>query len=141
MDELIAWFIGWDLILEYAVGATTVAIGWSSYVVSFLHPIHIDIPAALSQAPFAYDPAKDWSHAGAILNVPAMLIVGLITILLVIGIRESARVNSIIVVIKLFIVLAFIVASFAYVDTIHWVTAKNPAGSFIPPTANPAYSA
>jgi APA family basic amino acid/polyamine antiporter len=133
MGELIAWLIGWDLILEYAVGATTVAIGWSGYVVSFLHSLHIDIPAQLSQAPFAYDPGKGWSHAGAILNVPAMVIVGLITILLVIGIRESARVNSFIVVIKVLIVLAFIAAGIAYVDTSHWVTAKNPTGAFIPP--------
>jgi basic amino acid/polyamine antiporter, APA family len=133
MGELIAWLIGWDLILEYAVGATTVAIGWSGYVVSFLHSIHIDIPAALAQSPLAYDPAKGWSHAGGILNVPAMVIVGLITILLVLGIRESARVNSFIVIIKVFIVLAFIVAGIAYVDTSHWVTAKNPTGAFLPP--------
>ncbi|GGD64285.1 amino acid transporter [Caballeronia grimmiae] len=133
MGELIAWLIGWDLILEYAVGATTVAIGWSGYVVSFLHSLHIDIPPQLSQAPFAYEPGKGWSHAGAILNVPAMVIVGLITMLLVIGIRESARVNSIIVVIKVLIVLAFIAAGIGYVDTSHWVTASNPTGAFIPP--------
>lgn len=133
MGELIAWLIGWDLILEYAVGATTVAIGWSGYVVSFLHSIHIDIPPQLAQAPFAYDPGKGWSHAGAILNVPAMLIVGLITLLLVLGIRESARVNSVIVFIKVLIVLAFIGAGFSFVDTSHWVTAKNPTGAFIPP--------
>jgi basic amino acid/polyamine antiporter, APA family len=133
MGELIAWLIGWDLILEYAVGATTVAIGWSGYVVSFLHSIHIDIPAAFAQSPLAYDPGKGWSHAGGILNVPAMLIVGLITLLLVVGIRESARVNSFIVIIKVFIVLAFIVAGFSYVDTSHWTTAQNPSGAFIPP--------
>ncbi|KDR30833.1 amino acid permease [Caballeronia zhejiangensis] len=133
MGELIAWLIGWDLILEYAVGATTVAIGWSGYVVSFLHSIGIDIPEQLAKAPFAYDPGHGWSHVGAILNVPAMVIVGLITILLVIGIRESARVNSFIVVIKVLIVLAFIAAGIAYVDTNHWVTAQNPTGAFIPP--------
>ncbi|CCD38892.1 putative cationic amino acid transporter [Candidatus Paraburkholderia kirkii UZHbot1] len=133
MGELIAWLIGWDLILEYAVGATTVAIGWSGYVVSFMHSLGIDIPAQLSKAPFAYEPGHGWSHAGAVLNVPAMVIVGLITILLVIGIRESARVNSIIVVIKVLIVLAFIGAGIAYVDPGHWVTANNPTGAFIPP--------
>ncbi|KND55882.1 Amino acid transporter [Candidatus Paraburkholderia kirkii] len=133
MGELIAWLIGWDLILEYAVGAATVAIGWSGYVVSFLHSIGIDIPEQLSKAPFAYEPGHGWSHAGAVLNVPAMVIVGLVTILLVIGIRESARINSVIVIIKVLIVLAFIGAGIAYVDTGHWVTAKNPTGAFIPP--------
>jgi basic amino acid/polyamine antiporter, APA family len=133
MGELIAWLIGWDLILEYAVGATTVAIGWSGYVVSFLHSLGVDIPEQLAKAPFAYDPGHGWSHVGAILNVPAMVIVGLITILLVVGIRESARVNSFIVVIKVLIVLAFIAAGIAYVDKGHWVTAQNPTGAFIPP--------
>jgi len=93
----------------------------------------LDIPERLAKAPFAYDPGHGWSHAGAILNVPAMVIVGLITILLVIGIRESARVNSFIVIIKVLIVLAFIAAGIAYVDTSHWVTAQNPTGAFIPP--------
>jgi APA family basic amino acid/polyamine antiporter len=133
MGEFIAWLIGWDLILEYAVGATTVAIGWSGYVVSFLHSLGIDIPARLSQAPLAYEPGHGWSHAGGLLNVPAMLIVGLITILLVIGIRESARVNSFIVVVKVVIVIAFIVAGIGYVDTAHWTTSTNPHGAFIPP--------
>jgi APA family basic amino acid/polyamine antiporter len=133
MGELIAWLIGWDLILEYAVGATTVAIGWSGYVVSFLHSLGIDIPEQFAKAPFAYEPGHGWSHAGAILNVPAMVIVGLITLLLVTGIRESARVNSVIVVIKVLIVLAFIAAGIAYVDKAHWVTAQNPTGAFLPP--------
>ncbi|SAL77718.1 amino acid permease [Caballeronia terrestris] len=133
MGEFIAWLIGWDLILEYAVGATTVAIGWSGYVVSFLHSLGIDIPAALAQAPFIFDPAHGWSHSGALLNVPAMLVVGLITILLVFGIRESARVNSVIVIIKVVIVIAFIAAGFTFVDTRNWVTGTNPHGAFIPP--------
>jgi len=133
MGEFIAWLIGWDLILEYAVGATTVAIGWSGYVVSFLHSLGIDIPAALSQAPFVFDPAHGWSHSGALFNVPAMLVVGLITILLVVGIRESARVNSVIVIIKVVIVIAFIAAGFTFVDTRNWVTGTNPHGAFIPP--------
>ncbi|SAL26826.1 amino acid permease [Caballeronia telluris] len=133
MGEFIAWLIGWDLILEYAVGATTVAIGWSGYVVSFLHSLGVDIPARLSQAPFSYEPGHGWSHAGALLNVPAMVIVGLITILLVIGIRESARVNSFIVIVKVVIVIAFIIAGFGYVDTAHWKTSTNPQGAFIPP--------
>ncbi|CAM2148513.1 Methylthioribose transporter [Pararobbsia alpina] len=135
MGEFIAWLIGWDLILEYCLGATTVAIGWSGYVVSFLHGFGIDIPQTLSQAPFAFDPVTHWSHTGALLNIPAMLIVAVITVLLVIGIRESARVNSVIVVIKVLIVVAFILAGIAYVDKAHWVTQHNPQGLFIPPNA------
>lgn len=134
MGEFIAWLIGWDLILEYCLGATTVAIGWSGYVVSFLHGLGIDVPAAFSAAPFAFDAVSRWSQTGAILNVPAMLIVAVITALLVIGIRESARVNSVIVVIKVTIVVAFIVAGFAFVDEANWVTSANPQGHFVPPS-------
>jgi basic amino acid/polyamine antiporter, APA family len=133
MGEFIAWLIGWDLILEYCLGATTVAIGWSGYVVSFLHGFGIDVPSAFSSAPFAFDTVTRWSQTGAILNVPAMLIVAVVTALLVVGIRESARVNSVIVVIKVAIVIAFIVAGFAYVDEANWVTGSNPEGAFIPP--------
>ena len=134
MGEFIAWLIGWDLILEYCLGATTVAIGWSGYVVSFLHGFGIDIPASLSKAPFSFDAVSRWGHTGALLNVPAMVIVAVITALLVVGIRESARVNSVIVVIKVLIVIAFIVAGIRFVDKAHWVTSGNPQGAFIPPS-------
>jgi basic amino acid/polyamine antiporter, APA family len=134
MGEFIAWLIGWDLILEYCLGATTVAIGWSGYVVSFLQGFGVEVPRAFSTAPFAFDTVSRWSQTGAMLNVPAMLIVAVITILLVIGIRESARVNSVIVVIKVAIVMAFIVAGISYVDEANWVTSSNPQGAFIPPS-------
>ena len=102
MGELIAWMVGWALILEYAVAAGAVSVGWSGYVVGLLeNALSIDIPDALAAGP--YD--------GGVINLPAMLIAGLVTWLLVIGTRESATVNSILVVIKvaalaLFIVLA-----------------------------------
>ncbi len=89
MGEFIAWIIGWDLILEYALGATTVAIGWSGYVTSFLADFGIHIPAAYAKAPFAFDPATStWLSTGAVLNIPAVFIIAAVTILLVIGIRE-----------------------------------------------------
>src|SRR6201984_990379 len=76
MGEFIAWIIGWDLILEYAFGATTVAIGWSGYVVSFLRDLGIPISDQFASSPLAYDAATGvWNHTGAILNVPAMLII------------------------------------------------------------------
>ncbi len=69
MGEFIAWIIGWDLLLEYAFGATTVAIGWSGYVVSFLHGLHIDMPAALAGAPFSFDPASGhWARTDALIQ-------------------------------------------------------------------------
>jgi APA family basic amino acid/polyamine antiporter len=134
MGEFIAWIIGWDLILEYAFGATTVAIGWSGYVVSFLKGFGLVIPDQYTQAAFVFDPAtSSWSHSGAILNLPAMLIVALVSSLLVIGIRESAKANNIVVLIKLGIVVLFIVAGAWFVKTSNWVTAANPQGAFIPP--------
>ena len=138
MGEFIAWIIGWDLILEYALGATTVAIGWSGYVVSFLRHVGISIPDAYASSPLAYDGATGvWSNTGTVLNIPAMLIIVAISVLLVIGIRESSRVNNVIVVIKVAIVVAFVVAGIAFVDTQNWVTAGNPDGAFIPPNQGP----
>jgi basic amino acid/polyamine antiporter, APA family len=134
MGELIAWIIGWDLILEYALGATTVAIGWSGYVVSFLNDLGIVVPAAFAGSAFAYDAAAHaWHATGALLNAPAMAAVVGISALLVVGIRESARANDAIVAVKLVIIVLFIAAAAPFVSTVHWVTASNPAGSFIPP--------
>jgi basic amino acid/polyamine antiporter, APA family len=138
LGELVAWIIGWDLILEYAVGATTVSIGWSGYVVSLLKDLGIVIPQEFASAPFAYDSTQHiWSSTGALINVPAMVVVVLITALLVVGVRESARINNGIVAVKLVIILLFIVAAGRYVSTSHWVTAANPAGDFIPPNLRP----
>jgi APA family basic amino acid/polyamine antiporter len=138
MGELIAWIIGWDLILEYALGATTVAIGWSGYVVSFLKNIGIVIPPAFSGSPFSYDAAdRSWHVTGALINIPAMVVIAGISALLVVGIRESARFNNVIVAIKLVIIVVFIAAAAPFVSTAHWVTASNPSGSFIPPNVGP----
>src|SRR6266545_2545733 len=90
LGELVAWIIGWDLILEYALGAATVAVGWSGYVVSFLHDLGIQFPAAFSAAPGTAVTLADGSIVTAVFNLPALIITILVTILLVIGIRESA---------------------------------------------------
>ena len=138
MGEFVAWIIGWDLILEYAFGATTVAIGWSGYVTSFLRDLGIHIPPAFASAPLAYDPATGrWTATGALVNLPAVFIILLLTVLLVIGIKESARFNNIIVLIKLAIIVAFIGAGIWFVDTSNWVTSTNPTGAFIPPNIGP----
>ena len=138
LGEFIAWIIGWDLILEYALGATTVAIGWSGYVVSFLKGLGIVMPPAFAIAPFAYDAGdRVWRATGAIINLPAMVVVVGISALLVVGVRESARVNNFIVAIKLVIVVLFIAVVASHVSTENWVTAGNPSGSFIPPNVGP----
>jgi APA family basic amino acid/polyamine antiporter len=127
LGEIFAWIIGWDLILEYSVGATTVAIGWSGYVVSFLKGIGIQFPAALADAPFAFDPKTGaWTKTGAFINLPALLIIALITYVLVHGIRESATVNSIIVFLKIAIILVFVGAGLFFIKPELWKP-------FIPP--------
>jgi basic amino acid/polyamine antiporter, APA family len=138
LGELVAWIIGWDLLLEYALGASAVAIGWSGYVVSFLKDFGIIIPDAFASSPLSYDAAQHaWHTTGTIINAPAMAIVIVIATLLVFGIQESARVNNVIVAIKLAIVVLFIVACAPFVSTAHWVTPDNPAGHFIPPSLGP----
>jgi APA family basic amino acid/polyamine antiporter len=135
LGEFIAWIIGWDLILEYALGATTVAIGWSGYVVSFLKDLGIVVPDQFAGSPFAYDAAsRIWHASTATLNIPAMLVIAAISALLLIGIHESARVNNVIVMIKVLIIVIFLGATAWFVNTDNWVTTANPDGSFIPPS-------
>jgi APA family basic amino acid/polyamine antiporter len=113
LGELVAWLIGWDLILEYAVGSMTVALGWSGYMQRLLGGAGITLPVWMANAPSASTP-------GAIINLPAVLIVLAIMVLLVIGIRESARFNAAIVTIKLVAIVFFIFMGFRYVDPVNW---------------------
>lgn len=119
LGEFLAWIIGWDLILEYLFASATVAVGWSGYMVSFLDSAGLHIPTALSSAPLAYEHGK-WIFTGAIINFPAVFIVALMSTLLVIGIRESANVNSIVVVIKIIVILLFIGFGLSFIDTANW---------------------
>ncbi len=121
LGQLVAWIIGWDLILEYLFGASTVAVGWSGYVVSFLKDFGVEIPAALASAPFTHSAVEGWSRTGAILNLPAVLIVTLCSALLYVGIRESAKFNNAIVVIKLTVLSLFIVFGAMQVIPDNWV--------------------
>jgi APA family basic amino acid/polyamine antiporter len=121
LGEFLAWIIGWDLVLEYLFGASTVAVGWSGYVVSFLKDFNINyIPAALCHAPLSYSMASGWNTTGAILNCPAIFIVGLMTTLLVIGISESTRVNNAIVIIKLIVIVLFIGVGVFFIKFANW---------------------
>jgi basic amino acid/polyamine antiporter, APA family len=120
MGELVAWIIGWDLMLEYLFGAATVAVGWSGNFVKFLAEFGIVIPEQWTNAPFAVDAANNFSNTGAILNIPAVLLTIVMTIILVIGIKESARFNNIIVFIKIAIIFLVIGFGFMYVNTANW---------------------
>src|SRR5687767_11254822 len=113
LGEIVAWLIGWDLILEYAVGSMTVAIGWSGYMQRLLSGVGITLPVWMANAPSAATP-------GAIINLPAVLIVLLIMVLLVVGIRESARFNAAMVAVKLAAVLFFIAVGVTYVEPANW---------------------
>ena len=120
LGELFAWIIGWDLVLEYALGAVTVAIGWSGYVVSFLKDVGINVPCMLSAARGTAVQCADGTTATALFNLPAVIIIGLVTALLVVGIKESANVNNVIVFIKVAVVLLFIIAAAHAVDPDNW---------------------
>jgi APA family basic amino acid/polyamine antiporter len=112
LGEIFAWMIGWDLILEYAVGSMTVAIGWSGYFQRILSGFGLQLPTWMSAAPAAAD--------GALINLPAVIIVLLIMILLVVGVRESARFNAAMVAVKVAAVLFFIVVGVGYVKPENW---------------------
>ena len=120
LGELFAWIIGWDLVLEYALGAVTVAIGWSGYVVSFLKDIGIAVPCTLSAARGLAVQCADGTTATAIFNLPAIIIIAIVTTLLVIGIKESANVNNVIVFVKVAVVLLFIVGAAHAVNPANW---------------------
>jgi APA family basic amino acid/polyamine antiporter len=126
LGEFVAWIIGWDLILEYALGAATVAVGWSGHLTSFLHDfVGVSFPAALSAAPGTAVQTPD-GIVTAVFNLPAVLITIAVTILLVVGIKESANVNSVIVIVKVAVVLIVIAGGAAFINYANW----HP---FIPP--------
>jgi basic amino acid/polyamine antiporter, APA family len=119
MGEFVAWIIGWDLILEYLFGSATVAVGWAGYVTSFLADFGIVIPPAMCQSPFIFD-HNGWHQSGAFVNFPAVFIVGIMTTLLVIGIKESAKFNNIIVLVKVTVILLFIGFGIAHINVANW---------------------
>lgn len=145
LGEFLAWIIGWDLILEYLFAASTVSVGWSGYIVSFLKDFGIFIPVELTAATgtrliqlptlgwteisnellrhlaaTGVDPAS-YAHTTAILNLPAMFIVAAISLLLIIGIRESAGFNNIMVITKVGVIILFVVIGYFFIKTDNWV--------------------
>jgi APA family basic amino acid/polyamine antiporter len=126
LGELVAWIIGWALTLEYAVGAATVSVSWSSYLTSFLATLGLVLPHALTASPFDLD-AMGHPDPG-IINLPAVLVIVCVSLLLIRGISESAKVNAVIVAVKVAIVLLVIGFGAFYVKPANW----HP---FIPPNA------
>ena len=134
LGEFVAWIIGWDLILEYLFGASTVAVGWSGYFDAFMQQIGVKLPSAFTSAPYFYADAAEldpvthavihpagFSHVpGAVMNLPAVVLIALMSTLLVIGIKESARFNNFIVILKVTIVLLVIGFGFMYVNQANW---------------------
>jgi basic amino acid/polyamine antiporter, APA family len=120
LGEFVAWIIGWDLILEYALGAATVAVGWSGHLTSFLHDfVGVEFPAAFSAAPGTVVQTAG-GPVTAVFNLPAVLITIAVTVLIVIGIKESANVNTAIVIVKVAVVMVVIFGGVAFVNTANW---------------------
>jgi len=121
LGELFAWIIGWDLVLEYAVSSATVATGWSGYFQSVLDALGWHLPHTLAGPMVNYDPALGRLVAtGSLVNLPALVIVALVTVVLIVGIRESAGLNTLLVGIKLAAVVFVIVVGAFYVNPAHW---------------------
>lgn len=127
LGEGVAWFIGWCLVLEYLFAASTVAVGWSGYLNAFLTNFDLALPALLASAPYTYDTAtSQFVSTGALVNLPAVLIIAAVSGVGYVGITQSAFVNSIIVAIKVTVILLFIAFGMQFVDPANW----HP---FIPP--------
>ncbi|MBX9851798.1 MAG: amino acid permease [Cytophagaceae bacterium] len=120
MGEFIAWIIGWDLVLEYAVGAATVAISWSRYLSKLFHFYNINFPAQLMMSPFE-SITVDGEVIHGIINLPAVFITVLMSLILIRGTQESAKLNNIIVALKVTVVLAFIILGWSYINPDNYV--------------------
>ena len=121
LGEGVAWFIGWNLVLEYLFAVATVSVGWSGYAVSLLEQLHIHMPSALANAPLTQEgESLHIVRTGAIINVPAMAIVAAIATICYIGIKQSATFNSFIVAIKVTVIVLFIIFGVSFINTANW---------------------
>jgi basic amino acid/polyamine antiporter, APA family len=121
LGEGIAWFIGWNLTLEYMLSASAVAVGWSGYVVNLLSSAGIHLPEALINAPFAKGEGGAYLKlTGAIINVPAVLIIAAMSALCYIGVRQSTGINNVMVLVKVAIIVVFVLAGLSFIDSSNW---------------------
>ncbi len=117
MGELTAWIIGWGLTMEYLFSASTVSVGWSGYFVSLLQDMGMTIPSQFANAPIGYETGIGWVKTGAIINLPAMLIVVLMGALVAVGIKAAAGFNNVMVIVKLAAIALFIACGIAYINS------------------------
>ena len=127
LGKFVAWIIGWNLVLEYLAASSTVAVGWSGYFNDFMSHIGMPIPAMFNGAPIAMQSLNALTMTGSIINLPAVILIGLITTILVIGVTASANFNNAMVAIKLTIVLVVIFACYSYIVPANHVP-------FVPPS-------
>lgn len=120
LGEFMAWIIGWDLILEYLFASSTVAVGWSGYMVSFLNDFGLHIPDRLCHSPIDFTKEAGWFLTGNIINLPSVFIIVMVSALLIVGIKESTRFNNIIVIVKVAVVLLFIGFGMSYINVDNW---------------------
>jgi basic amino acid/polyamine antiporter, APA family len=120
LGEGLAWFIGWNLLLEYGMSASAVAVSWSAYVVNLLESAHIHLPAALVNAPVMQDANKHLVVTGALVNLPAVLIVAAMSYVCYVGVSHSATANNFMVALKVGIIIVFMVAGLQYIDPGNW---------------------
>jgi len=128
LGEGIAWFIGWNLLLEYAISASAVAVSWSAYVVNLLKGWGIELPPELVNAPYVQDAHNHLVATHALFNLPAVLIIAAMSWVCYIGVSHTARANAVMVTLKVAIIVVFMIAGLKYVDTSNW----HP---YIPPNA------
>ena len=126
MGEFFAWIIGLALTLQYLFSFSTVAVGWASYLKSLLADFGIAIPSFFSQAPLSYETGMGWMTTGSIINLPALIIVGLIGLLVSVGVKTASFLNNILVFVKIGVILLFILCGVAYINPDNWVP-------FVPP--------
>ena len=120
LGEGLAWFVGWNLALEYLMSASAVAVSWSGYVVNLLGEAGVKLPEGLTNAPLGKLSDGSLGPTGALLNLPAVLIVAALSWLCYIGVQESTRINNIMVAIKISIIILFILVGVSFVDTANW---------------------
>jgi APA family basic amino acid/polyamine antiporter len=120
LGEFLAWIIGWDLILEYLFASSTVAVGWSGYMVSFLHDLGWHVSDKWCHSPINFVKGTGWVLTGNYINLPSIIVIAFVSVLLVIGIKESSRFNNIIVIVKVTVVLLFIAFGIHYIHTENW---------------------
>jgi basic amino acid/polyamine antiporter, APA family len=121
LGEFAAWTIGWGLTLEYLFSASTVAVGWSAYLSSFLADFNLYLPKIFATAPFDYDVLTGWAKTGAFLNLPAMIVFGLIGLMIAVGIKTAALFNNVMVVVKVLVIVLFLGFGVAFIKTENWV--------------------